>query len=274
MSVMEGRVRSHRRGPGRIAWIVIGVAILAACLLFAAVRASLEVAIADFSSRREWLRGWHLPAALCGLCLATAAIRKFLSNRRLARVHRDLERWQATSGWVRGRVDRIWPWTPLILAPDMVTVESAFDGELAGLPATIGELSWIDNGLGGAVDRWSGRGIFTVVRLPGSPPDFAVRRYRTAHRQRVGEDEFRRRFRTIPIDTVNVPRLDQEALRKAHVNGEIPPWTLLEGELFAVVSIDRMATPAAMESAASQTLRVVELIGLRSDGYQAYSTKK
>jgi hypothetical protein len=147
----------------------------------------------------------------------------------------------------------------------MVTVVSAFDGELAGLPVTIGELSWIDNGLGGAVDRWSGRGIFTVVRIPESPPDFAVRRYRTAHRQRVGEDEFRRRFRTIPDDTVNALRLDQETLRKAHVNGEIPPWTLREGELFTIVSIGKMATPAAMESAASHTLRVVELIGLQSD---------
>jgi hypothetical protein len=264
MAGMEGRVRSHRRGPGRIEMIVIVVVILAVCLLSAAVRAILEVALADFSSRREWLRGWRLPVVLCGLCVVAVVIRNFWWKRRLARVRRDFDRWQATSGWVRGRVDRVWPWTAHLLAPDMVTVLSAFDGELAGLPVTVGELSWIDNGLGDAVDRWSGRGICTVVRLPGSPPDFAVRKYRTVHRQRVGEDEFRRRFRAIFNDTVNARRLDQEVPRKAHVNGEIPPWTLLKGELFTIVSIDKLATPAAMESAASDTLRVVELLGLRS----------
>jgi hypothetical protein len=259
---MGGRVRSHRRGPGRTTLIVICVVLLAVCLLYATVRAVLEVTLADFARRRAL--GWPLSMVLFGLLPTTVVIRNFLSNRRLARIRTDFDRWPATSGWVPGRVDRIWPWTNRIRAPDMVTVMSVFDREIGGLSVTVGELSWIDNGLGDATDRWKGRGIFTVVRLPGSPPDFAVRSYRTVYRQRAGEDEFRRRFRTIFDDTVNAESLDHEELRKAHVNGEIPPWTLLDGELFTIVSIEKTATPGAMESAASDTLRVVELIGLRS----------
>ncbi|MCU7727568.1 hypothetical protein ODJ79_27945 [Actinoplanes sp. KI2] len=238
--------------------IVVCAVILVVCLLCAAV----PLAFADFSRRRPL--GWPLTTALCGLLLTTFVLRDLLRKRRLARVRRDFDRWQATSGWIPGRVDRIWPWTNHIRAPGMVTVTFAFDRDLGGLPVTVGELSWIDDGLGDATDRWKGRGIFTVVRLPGSPPDFAVRRYRTVYRQRAGEDEFRRRFRTIFNDTVNADRLDHEELRKAHVNNEIPPWTLLDGELFTIVSMDEPTTPAAMESAASDALRVAELIGLRS----------
>jgi hypothetical protein len=264
IGAMEGRVRSHRREPGQTTLIVVCVMVLAVCLLRGAVPAVLDAVIGADLARRRSL-GWPLATVLCALVPVTAAIWGFLGRRRLARVRRDFDRWQATSGWVPGRVDRVWPWTNRIRAPDMVTVMSAFDRELAGLPVTVGELSWIDEGLGDATDSWRGRGIFTVVRLPGSPPDFAVRSYRTVYRRRAGEDEFRRRFRTIFDDTVNAERLDHEELRKAHVNNEIPPWTLLDGELFTIVSTDKTATPAAMESAASDTLRVVELIGPRSD---------
>lgn len=221
--------------------------------------------MADLSSRQEWLRGWRLPAVLAGLFLVTAVVRSFLRKRRLIRVRRDFGRWQVDAGWMLGSVDRVWPWATLIRAPDMVTVASAYDGERTGFPATVGEVSWIDNGFGEAVDRWSGHGVFAIVRLPGSPPDLAVRRFRTAYRQRADEDEFRRRFRTIASDTVDFRRLEQEALRNAHVNGEIPPWTLRQGELFTIVPIDGIVTPAAMESALAGALRVVELLGLRSD---------
>ncbi|WP_285559654.1 hypothetical protein [Actinoplanes regularis] len=263
---MEGRVRHHRRGPGGLMTsIVICVVFVAMCLLNATMRAVFQVAMADLASRYEWMRGWRLPTVLAGLFLMIAVLRNFLQKRRLARVRRVFERWEATSGWIRGRVDRVRPWTNRILAPDMVTVTSAFDRELAGLPVTIGELSWIDDGLSDATDRWKGRGVFAVVRLPGSPPDFAVRSYRTVYRQRAGEDEFRRRFRTIFNDTVDARRLDHDLPREAHVNGEIPPWTLLDGELFTIVSIEKVVTPEAMESAASATLRVAELTGLRSN---------
>ncbi len=261
IATVEGR--GHRRGPDLVTFIVVCVAVPALCLLCVAVPTILDAGVTDDGHLRRYPLGWPLTSLLCLLILTPPFVRNFLSKRRLARIRRDFDRWPATSGWTPGSVDRTWPWTNRIRAPDMVTVISAFDSEIAGLPVTVGELSWTDNGLGDATDRWKGRGIFTVVRLPGSLPDFAVRRHRTVDRQRDGEDEFGRRFRTILNDTGNAGRLDSEEVRRAHVNSEIPPWTLLGGELFTIVSMDKPATPAAMESAATDALRVVELIATR-----------
>lgn len=265
IAAVENRARSDRRVPGWVTPVVVCVVVVAVCLLcVAALGAIGGDGPRSAPPRRERL-GWPVTAAICVLLPIPLLIQNYLQKRRLARIREDFARWQAASGWTPGRVDRVWPWTFRLQAPDMVTVTSAFDRELTGLPVTVGELSWIDNGLGDATDRWSGQGVFTVVRVPGSPPDFAVRRYRDKYRQRVGEDEFEQRFRTIFDDTVDAKRLDHEELRRAHVNSEIPPWTLLGGELFTIVSLDGPATPAAMESAAAGALRVVKLLDLRAE---------
>ena len=138
--------------------------------------------------------------------------------------------------------------------------------EVAGLHVTVGELSWIDNGLGNAVDSWNGHGVFSVVRLPAEQPGAAVRLRRPAQRPRADGDEFRQRFRTITDTPAAVDLVAEPALLEAHVRGEIAPWTLIADELFTVEPTTAPVTPTALESASRRALRIIELLGLLPPG--------
>jgi hypothetical protein len=206
--------------------------------------------------------GWVAPLAVLVAVLVTTLVRRNLRRRHPDRA--ELDRWARDTGRQPVAVARPWPWASLVLAPDMVTVWSAYAGEIDGLPVVVGEISWVGNGLGDAVDRGNGRGVFTVVALPGVPSRGAVREWRNVYARRDGQDEFPRRFRTIGGDPDLAARLAATALRDAHVRGDVPPWTIQDGELFSIVAVEDTVTPGAVEDAARRTVHVVDLLHLRA----------
>jgi hypothetical protein len=235
---MPGRGLRHRRGPA----------------------ATVGLAAVTVPPGPGLPYGWIAPLAVLIAVLVTALVRRRLRRRHPDRA--ELDRWARDTDHQSVAVDRPWPWAPLVLAPAMVTVSSAYAGELDGLSVVVGEISWVENGLGDAVDRWNGRGVFTVVALPGARPRGAVREWRNVYARQDGQDEFPRRFRTIATDPDLSARLADPALRDCHVRGDIPPWTIQDGELFTIVSVDTV-TPGAIEDAARRTVRVVDLLRLR-----------
>jgi hypothetical protein len=184
------------------------------------------------------------------------------------RAHRQLRAagamagWVATGGW-EPVVDRPWPWQGLVRWPDTVTVLRAYGKRVEGFPVVTGELRFQDNGLGTSVDRRDGRAAFAVVTLPQPAPSMAVRVHREPARRRRGEDEFRRRFHPVGADS---HRLDRPELRAAHVRGDIPPWTLLDDELFAFVPLTGPLRPDDLEETARRAIRVVLLLDVGVDG--------
>jgi hypothetical protein len=204
--------------------------------------------------------GWVAAPVVLLAVLVTVLVRRHRRHPDRA----ELDRWARDTGRQSVATDRRWPWASLVLAPDMVTVWSAYAGECDGLPVVVGEISWVGNGLGDAVDRGTGRGVFTVVSLPAVRARGAVREWRNVYARGDGLDEFPRRFRTVAGDPELTARLADPALRDAHVRGDVPPWTLQDGELFSLVAVDDTVTPAAVEDAARRTVRVVDLLRLRA----------
>lgn len=256
---MSQRVRSHRRiadGPLSALATTVSLALLFACVVGAKVGVQFG---APPLLARLGIGGLEVVAGVALLLLLRAGHRSL--RRRLA--DRAMRRWVARSSFSPAAPAADWPWAPLLRAPDMATVVRAYDGQVDGHPVTAGEIIWIDNGLGSAVDRWEGRGVFVVVRPRRPLPAAAVRVYRELPSERDGEDQFRRRFRTIAGDAAGTAMLADPVLRAAHVRGEVPPWTLAGGRLFAFVPLDGPLTPAAIEDAARRTVRLLHL--LRAD---------
>jgi hypothetical protein len=137
-------------------------------------------------------------------------------------------------------------------------VISARERLVEGFPVTAGEIVWTRNGLGAAVTRYSGRGVYILVQLPQQLRSMSVRAYRKRRNGRR-EDAFRRRFSSRGVDR---HRLADPEFRDAHVRGDVPSWTVIERELWAVVALDKPVTPPAIDSAVQRTLRVVRLLGL------------
>jgi hypothetical protein len=177
---------------------------------------------------------------------------------REGRAARELAGWVAAGGW-EPVPDRPWPWWGLVEHADTVTVLRAYRNRVAGLPVVTGELAFVDDALSTAVDRREGYAVFVVVTLPQPAPARAVRLRRNPVSRRLDRDEFRRRFRPVGAEQ---HRLDDPELRAAHVRGEIPPWTLIEDELFAFVPLTAPLRPEHLEDAARRAIRVVHLFGL------------
>jgi len=49
------------------------------------------------------------------------------------------------------------------------------------------------------------------------------------------------------------------------VRGDIPPWTLIEDELFAFVPLDRPLRPRDLEETVRKTIRIVRLLDVGAD---------
>jgi hypothetical protein len=139
---------------------------------------------------------------------------------------------------------------------DTVTVLRAYRKRVGGFAVVTGELAFTENGLGATVDRRDGHAAFAVVALPQPAPSMAVRLRRQPPRPRHGEDEFRRRFVLLGTGSPG------PALRDAHVHGDVPPWTLVDDELFAFVPLDGPLRPIDLEETARRAVRVVSLLGL------------
>jgi hypothetical protein len=252
---MAGRVRSHRRPAGTA---VVVVVMLFMCTVAVCLRLGLHLVVGAA------YRALGFPLTI-GLAVLAGLLFLFGKWAWQIIARRMVGRWVRQARWSLVTDRTLWPWTPLQMAPDMVTVDVAFTGEAGGYPVTIGEVAWTGNGLGDAVDRWTGRGVFAVVQLPHALPPSAVRLRRTVHRRRSGEDEFRRRYRVIVEDPVFARRLADSRLRRAHLRRDIPPWTIVGSELVTITSSHGPLTPRKLKLATRQALRIIQLLGLDVD---------
>jgi len=194
------------------------------------------------------------------LLVGVVFARSWWRRRRQRRADSELRHWEGTAGWEPAT--RSWPWEQLVRFADTVQVLRAYAKRVDGFPVVTGELTFVDDGLGTTVDRRAGQAAFAVVTLPRPAPSMAVRVYRNPLRRREGDDEFRRRFR--PVGTVS-HRLDNPELQAAHVRGDIPPWTLIEDELFVFVPLDGPLRPRDLEEAVRKAIRVVRLLDVGAD---------
>jgi hypothetical protein len=200
-----------------------------------------------------------------GTLIAGYVVRDRLRVRGAIRARRELAEWARPAGWTAVPVagDRGWPWTGLQVAPDVAVVLSAYTKRIVAFPVTVGEIRWHNRGLGTTVEDAAGSGLFVLVELPQALESMAVRCYPDLARRRPGEDEFRRRFELRGFDSY---RLDNPELRAAHLNGDVPLWTVIGRDLFAFVPLDGPATPDAVDLAVERTLRVVRLMEFGPDG--------
>jgi hypothetical protein len=247
---MTGPVRSHRRSSPVVdlLWLggLIGGGLLGLVLL--------QVALAALAD----LTGGDGCVVLIVAVLAAVAGRAWLRRRRLKRAAHELAEWTGAGGW-EPVVPRPWPWRQLVRWAGTVTVLRSYTRRVEGFPVVAGVLEFTENALGETVNRWGGQAVFAIVTLAQPSPSMAVRARREPGRQRRGEDEFRRRFRPVGAES---RRLGDPELRAAHVRGDIPPWTLLEDELFVFVPLDGPLRPHDLEEATRRAIRVVCLLGL------------
>jgi hypothetical protein len=168
-------------------------------------------------------------------------------------VHRKRDRdalgrvdaWIAAGEWLPVVTGGRWPWESLVRTPGSVVVDRGWQSIVDDLLVTVGELHWDDNALDGAVVGWKGRGVFVVVHLPVPTEPMAFRR---PHRP-VGDSH----------------RLDRPALHDAFENGEIPPWTARDRDLFTFEAFEGRLTPEALDALVLQTLHIVRLLDLGPD---------
>jgi hypothetical protein len=254
---MNGRVRNHRR----VNRFTEGASALAVIALVCGGGVAVLAALAALSG---YLPGVAI-LAVPGTLVVGHVVRARRRVRRAVRARRELAAWAGPAGWTSIPVaaDRPWPWTGLQVAPDVAVVLSAYTRRVGAFPVTVGEIRWHNRGLGTTVEPAAGSGLFVLVELPQPLPSMAVRCYPALSRRRPGEDEFRRRFETRGFDSY---RLDDPEFRAAHVNGDVPLWTVIGRDLFAFVPLDRPATPAAVDLAMERTLRVVRLMEFGPDG--------
>jgi hypothetical protein len=252
---MTGRVRGHRRpGPGE-GWVALTVFFLGAVVLCGGATAVWGWIVTSTAGRVT-------AAVAAGLLAAGYAGRSGLRAWHRRQAQAALAAWPAAAGWEPVVVGGPWPWTHLQRTPGVAVVRWAYTRFVDGFDVTAGEIDWHDDGLGRAVRRPEGSGVFVWVRLPAPVAGMSVRVQREQFRRRRGEDEFRRRFETIGFDSF---RLDDPAFRAAHVSGDVPPWTAIDSDLFAFVPVRRPVTPDAVEDAVRRTLRVVTLLDLGPD---------
>lgn len=246
-------VRHHRRVPGGFPGSMAPLFVL--CLLCCGL-VGYRVVTRALVHRIGYLPALGLTLLVIVLLLAG------LAGGRLA-AHRSLERWCARNGWSPATERGGWPWTPQQTRPDAVTVRFAAVKTVQGLPITVGELSWTDDGLGGSVEKSKGDGVFTVVRLPRSYPATAVQRCRSVGRRRAGEDEFLRRFRFVVDEPYFADQLADPALRAAHLTGRVPRWAIVGDELYTVVASRLPLRPARLITATDQVRHLLRLLDIR-----------
>jgi hypothetical protein len=187
----------------------------------------------------------NFPVATFAAIAALVAAGVVVHRKRNRGAWRRLTTWVSAGGWIPVPADRKWPWASLLRMPGTVVVDRAWTATVDGFPVTAGTLLWDDNALDGAVVGWAGCGIFVVVRLPAPTEPMAMRR---PHRT-VGDSH----------------RLDRPALHDAFENGEIPPWTARDRDLFTFQAIAGRLHPEHLDDLVRRTLLVVRLLDLGPD---------
>lgn len=137
-----------------------------------------------------------------------------------------------------------WPWRNLQLQGNS-QVNSAWSGDIEGLPVTFGEVTWSGGAFSGAVVDRDGRGTFVVVGLPQTQPPMAARFPDTY----VGDS----------------PRLEQPTLRHAFRTMEIPPFTVRDAVVFTVEPRVSGFEPGEVYRAIRRALLVVRLLDIGPD---------
>ncbi|MEU8231566.1 hypothetical protein AB0C12_18440 [Actinoplanes sp. NPDC048967] len=246
---MPGPVRSHRRASPLLDALLIGGLVFGLLLAYVVLRVA-ALALNDLFGGIGFL------VVIAAVSLAAFA-RAYRLGRRKQRAADELRHWERTAGWEPAAWR--WPWQSLVRWPDTVTVLRAYAKRVDGFPVRTGLLEFDDNGLGTTVDRRSGRAAFAIVALPRPVPSMGVRVHRLPGRLRDGEDEFLHRFQPVGADT---DRLGDPLLRAAHLRGDIPPWTVVDDELFAFVPLDAPLRPRDLEETVRKAILVVRLLGL------------
>lgn len=170
-------------------------------------------------------------------------------------------RWGERNGW-SVVVDRhVWPWERLPVMSGSVTVEFAIAGNAGGYPIMVGEVSWKNDGFDGVIGQPEGHGVFAVVTLQKAYGAASIRRRRSSASIRF-EDEFDREYRILLEDVRMMDRFAAPAVKAAHVAEQVPPWMIVDDQLFAVVARRRALRPAAITDLTRRVLRLVKLLEL------------
>ena len=175
-----------------------------------------------------------------------------------------LRAWARHSDWHIVRGQGPWPW--LVVDPySRAVVRVALSGERHGLPVTVGEVWTRGKILGGVNESRRHTVIFVVVGLPHSYRTTAVEAYVGTGLSEAA-DEFDRWYHTTAEDLALAERLASPALRTAHVEGRIPPWRIVDDQLYAVSTLRAPLLPGKVLLAADQVLEIAELLGFTRYG--------
>jgi hypothetical protein len=171
-------------------------------------------------------------------------------KRRLDR--RALRRFAAGAGWLPVDPERQdWPWTDLLHHDDperqnlsgKIRIRSAWQFQ-SGFPITVGEITSSGRILEGAVTSGVRPIVFVLIDLPQPAGSMAMR---------------------VPYEHLGFDIRDRAAgLNIAFLHGEIPPWTVRGHELFTFQRPRSGLRPNGIREAVRTTLRVAELLGIRS----------
>ena len=177
---------------------------------------------------------------------------------RLAR-RRAVIRWGEQNGWSVVGNQRAWPWVRQPYhVPGNVAVDFALTGEAGGHPVTVGEVRWKSDGFDGVVEQSQGHVVFAVMKLQQAYSAASIRR-RRATRYQGFEEKFDQEYRILLADERMIDRLASVELKAAHVAGRVPPWMIVEDEIYAVVD-QRTLRPDAVIDFIARMLLLVELL--------------
>ncbi|GIF97441.1 hypothetical protein [Catellatospora citrea] len=176
---------------------------------------------------------------------------------------RAAARWAVRSGGTAS-VDRAdWP-RAMREATGQVRVGFAVRTTVGGFPVVVGRVKWEEDGacLSGAVTVSTGSGSFAVLKLPTGYAYTTVQRRATGGRRGQGEDAFWNEYRIIIDDMTFADQLISAELRRAHLRGQIPPWAIIDDELYIVRRTMLPLTPKRARRLTSQLLQVAALLDI------------
>jgi hypothetical protein len=235
--------------------VFLSAAFLYVLLIFGYVIWSLLGILASFTG----------PAAATGYTAAALIPIAGLVVRR-ATARRRLTAWAERTGWSLspGGSDLARSLRSRLPGEVDNDIRLTVSGTVRGVPVTVAQVAWTDS-LDGGPDGSStgGAALFVVARLPHAYPQVAVEH--RDRRRRRGKDAFDRRFRVVSSDPGAAERLIGPALRRAHLAGKVPPWSIAGDELLARVNGSYLPRPAKVVKAADSALRIIDLFGIDHD---------
>jgi hypothetical protein len=192
-------------------------------------------------------------------------------NRRRVRA---IERWAVTNGWSFSREavrDPPWaPWSPAMVASQVSRLQLSGDfmvkdvgpvltSVVDGIEVSLACVRWtlcVDD-QGGSTSPYTAS-LFAAIHVAESLPSMTVRRWPSFGSQ--DRDRFAASFRVTPEEAqARIP----EALKEAHLSGEVWPWTVHDGCLVTICRHQRhdyYPLPEQLLPAARLGLRLAQLL--------------